>query len=75
MWIALPAVPGDMGDDSLLILGESRQFCIADQIIGVPVMGAVGNEPAAFLQQRSRLKRFAFFFAGIRPPSRLQRQG
>ena len=47
--IALPMVSGNVGDDCLLILRESRKFCITDQLVGMKMMRVVGNKQANFM--------------------------
>ena len=57
--LALAVVAGDLGDDLDLVVGEPRQLGVADHVVGVEVMLAVGDDEADVGQHRSRFEMLA----------------
>ncbi len=57
---ALAVIPGDLGDELDLTVGESGELiAVADDVVGVLVVRGVGDEQSHVVQQRRRLQQVA----------------
>ena len=54
--LALAVVAGDLGDDLDLQVGQAGELAVADHVVGVQVVLAVGDDQADVGQQRTRLE-------------------